>query len=146
MQSRVISIAFGLSLSLGAAGASAEGYLDGSKPLICSIYQLFECDHPSACEAVTPDKINGFSHLQVDFEEKLITVAGLESPRQSQIEHLKTSIDGKLIIQGIEDGQEDERDGAGWSMSIMNPEGTMVLAVAGDGFGVMGLGACVPKP
>ena len=35
---------------------------------------------------------------------------------------------------------------AGWTISIMNPEGTMVLAAAGDGFAVVGLGACVPKP
>jgi hypothetical protein len=25
------------------------------------------------------------------------------------------------------------RDGAGWTISVMDPEGTMVLAVAGDG-------------
>lgn len=56
------------------------------------------------------------------------------------------TVDGKLIIQSIEDGQEEVRDGAGWTMSIMDPEGTMVLAVAGDGFAVIGLGACVPKP
>ena len=70
----------------------------------------------------------------------------MESQQQSRIESVKTEIDGKIIIQGIEDGQPDERDGAGWSISIMDPEGTMVMAVAGDGFAVVGLGACVPKP
>ena len=38
------------------------------------------------------------------------------------------------------------RDGAGWTISILDPEGTMVLSTAGDGFAVVGLGACVPKP
>ena len=95
---------------------------------------------------MTPDEINGVSHLDIDFGKKLITRAGMESPQQSRIENVKTGVDGKLIIQGIEDGQEDIRDGAGWSLSIMNPEGTMVMAVAGDGFAVVGLGACVPKP
>jgi hypothetical protein len=67
----------------------------------------------------------------------------VESQQQSRIESVKTEIDGKIIIQGIEDGQPDERDGAGWSISIMDPEGTLVMAVAGDGFAVVGLG---PKP
>ena len=49
-------------------------------------------------------------------------------------------------IQGVEDGNPEMRDGAGWTISIMDPEGTMVMAVAGDGFAVVGLGACVPKP
>ena len=42
--------------------------------------------------------------------------------------------------------RDEVRDGAGWTISIMDPEGTMVMAVAGDGFAVVGLGACVPKP
>ena len=62
------------------------------------------------------------------------------------IESIETRVDGKLIIQGIEDGHEDVRDGAGWTISIMDPEGTMVLAAAADGFAVVGLGACAPKP
>ena len=34
-------------------------------------------------------------------------------------------VDGKLIIQGIENGEAEVRDGAGWTISIMDPEGTM---------------------
>ncbi len=135
-----------VSLSLMAMTASAAGYFDGKKPLLCSIYQLFECDPPNACQAVSPAEIDGVSHLDIDFRKKLITRPGTESSQQSKIKTVETGVDGKLIIQGIEDGQEDVRDGAGWSISIMDPEGTMVMAVAGDGFAVVGLGACVPKP
>ena len=85
------------------------------------------------------------SHFDIDFRNKAITRAGMESGQSSAIESSDT-IDSKLIIQGIEDGAEDDRDGAGWTISIMDPEGTMTLATAGDGFGIMGLGACVPKP
>ncbi len=70
----------------------------------------------------------------------------MESPQQSPIKNVETGVDGKLIIQCVEDGQEGVRDGAGWIISVMIPEGTMVMAVASDGFGVVGLGACVPKP
>ena len=134
------------SLSFMAMSASAADYFDGKKPLLCSVYQLFECDPPNACQAVTPAEINGVSHLDIDFRKKIITRAGMESPQQSQIKTVETGVDGKLVIQGVENGQEGVRGGAGWSISIMNPEGTMVMAVAGDGFGVVGLGGCVPKP
>lgn len=124
---------------------SGASFFDGKSPLPCSVYQLFECDAQNSCVAVTPDQIAAFSHLDVDFKKKLITRPGDTSEQQSKIQHMDT-VDGKLIIQSIEDGQTEVRDGAGWTMSNMDPEGTMVLAVAGDGFAVIGLGACVPKP
>lgn len=128
------------------ATASSASFFDGKRPLLCSVHQLFECDAPTACEAVTPDEILGVSHLNIDFKSKIVTRAGVESEQRSTIESIETGVDGKLIISGIEDGQSEVRDGAGWTISIMDPEGTMVLAVAGDGFAVVGLGACVPKP
>jgi hypothetical protein len=69
---------------------------------------------------ITPDEILGVSHFDIDFSKKVVTRAGVESKQQSRIESVKTDIDGKTIIQGIEDGQPDERDGAGWSISIMD--------------------------
>jgi hypothetical protein len=126
--------------------ASADGFYDGKTPLLCSVYQLFECDHPNACLTVTPDQIQGVSHMTIDFSKKMITRAGEESEQKSDIKSVTTDLDGKLIIQGVEDGDPDTRDGAGWTISIMDPEGTMVMATAADGFAVVGLGACVPMP
>ncbi len=146
MRNNLIPLAVAASLGAFSTTASAAGYFDGQTPLLCSVYQLFECDHPNACQAVSPGEIAGVSHLDVNFSDKVITRAGVDSPQESQIQTVSTDVDGKLIMQGVEDGQEGVRDGAGWSISIMNPEGTMVMAVAGDGFAVVGLGACVPKP
>ncbi len=126
--------------------ASSAGFFDGKTPLLCSVHQLFECDPPNGCVAVTPDEIQGVSHLDIDFAKKVITKAGEESAQKSDIKSITTDLDGKLIIQGVEDGDPETRDGAGWTISIMDPEGTMVMATAADGFGVLGLGACVPKP
>ncbi len=125
---------------------ASASYFDGKTDLLCSVHQLFECDAPNACQAVTPEQIDGFSHLDVDFGARLITRAGEDSPQKTDIEVIEPGVDGKLILSGIEDGSPDERDGAGWTISILDPEGTMVMAVAGDGFAVVGLGACVPKP
>ncbi len=134
-----------LTLTFG-AGAAQAGYFDGKGALLCSVHQLYECDPPNGCVAVTPGEIRGVSHLDIDFGKKVITRAGVESKQKSDIKTVKTGIDGKLILQGIENGDPGERDGAGWSISIMDPEGTMVMTTSADGFAVVGLGACVPKP
>jgi hypothetical protein len=126
------------------ANTALAGYFDGKTALLCSIYQLYECDHPNGCVAVTPGEVQGMSHFDVDFRSKTLTRAGVESEQKSAIGST-TTIDDKLIIQGVEDGDAEVRDGAGWSVSIMDPEGTMVMSIAGDGFGIMGLGACVPR-
>lgn len=145
MKTTTLIAAMALLILLALSATASAGHFDGKKPLLCSIYQLYECDPPNGCVAVTPAEVQGMSHFDVDFRKKVITRAGVESEQRSPI--IATDvIDNKLIIQGMEDGEADERDGAGWSVTIMDPEGTMTMAVAGDGFGIMGLGACVPKP
>ncbi len=145
MKSILKSIVFAATMTVMATASSAS-FFDGKTPLLCSVYQLFECDPPNACRAVTPDQIRGVSHLDIDFSKKLITKAGEQLAQTSTIDTVETNVDGKLVIQGIEDGEADIRDGAGFTITIMDPEGTMTMAVAGDGFAVVGLGACVPKP
>ena len=136
-------IALGFAALLFATTTHA-GVYDGTRSLMCSVYQLYECDPPNGCIAVTPGEIRGVSHLDLDFDAKVITRAEEESAQRSPMQRI-TTIDGKLVIQGVEDGVPGERDGAGWSVSIMDPEGTMVLSSAADGFAVVGLGACAPK-
>lgn len=127
------------------SSTASANHFDGNTPLLCSIYQLYECDHPNGCIAVSPAQVNAMSHFDVDFRSKTVTRSDSTTGQSSTIRSIDT-IDRKLIIQGVEDGEEDERDGAGWSVSILDPEGTMTMAIAGDGFGIMGLGACVPQP
>ncbi len=142
----VVRISLVILLAVTCASSAQAGFYDGKQALLCSIYQLYECDPPSGCVSVTPGEIRGVSHLDIDFGKKVITRATVESKQKSVIKTVKTGIDGKLILQGIEDGEPGQRDGAGWSISIMDPEGTMVMTTSADGFAVVGLGACVPKP
>ena len=81
------------------ATASAAGFFDGKRALLCSVHQLFECDAPNACHAVTPDEIGGFSHLDIDFSKKVVTRAGEESAQKSDIKSITVDLDGKLIIE-----------------------------------------------
>ena len=52
-------------------------------------------------------------------------------------------IDGKLMLQGAEDGREGGTpDGIGWSMSVVENSGNMVLTASGDGVAFVIFGAC----
>jgi len=53
-------------------------------------------------------------------------------------------VDGRLILQGAEDGLEGVRDGIGWSLSIDETSGDMVLTGSGADVAFVIFGACTP--
>ena len=120
------------------------GDFDGSKPLLCALIEVIECIPVEGCDRVTPEAANLPKFLAINFEEKKIVVPhGSQKGRTTAIERLE-HIDGKLIIQGAEDGVEGVRDGMGWSMAINQESGDMVLTASGDKVGFVVFGACTP--
>ena len=117
---------------------------DGSRSLICASVDVIECDEGEACREVTPESINAPRFLKVNFQEKKIsTRAGSADKRTTEIQHMGR-VDGKLILQGMEDGVEGVRDGLGWSLAISEETGKMVLTGSGDQVGFVLFGACIP--
>ena len=96
------------------------------------------CVETSAGEARIPD------FLRINFVKKTISAPQWgKGQNPSKIENLER-IDGKLILQGAEDGVRDVRDGVGWSMAISEETGKMVLTESGDQFGLVVFGAALP--
>ena len=115
---------------------------DGGKVMLCASQYAHECDAGNDCATVTVASVNLPDFFLVDTGKKLIS-ATPESGSTStttieRVEHL----DGKLMLQGADDGVNDVRDGAGWTMSINESTGKMVMTTAGDGFAVVVFGAC----
>ena len=54
------------------------------------------------------------------------------------------SVDGKLIVQGAEDGAEGVRDGTGWTLAIDQGNGRLVATAASDAVAFVIFGACTP--
>ena len=79
---------------------------------------MTECTPDGTCREVTPASIQLPQFLKIDFTNKTIrpAVTGDETPA-TNIEHQEV-VDGKLILQGAEDGYEKMRDGLGWTMVI----------------------------
>lgn len=124
------------------AVAAVAGDFDGSNPLICAVMDLVECQPGGKCQQVTTEDVGIPHFLRINFKEKKISATHADgSKRSTEIENFE-KIDGKVIIQGAEDGIENVRDGVGWSLAIAQESGKMVLTAAGDDVGFVVFGAC----
>ncbi|MBT8366291.1 MAG: hypothetical protein KJP23_16455 [Deltaproteobacteria bacterium] len=132
-----------ITIFIGMMSTSAmAGNFDGSKELICSIMDVVECGPGGKCQQVTAEDVGIPYFLKINFEGKKISASyASEDKRSTKIENFE-NIDGKVIIQGAEDGVEDIRDGVGWSLAIAEESGNMVLTASGDEVGFVVFGAC----
>jgi hypothetical protein len=121
---------------------AVAGDFDGSKELICAVMDLVECQPGGKCQQVTAEDV-GIPHFwKINFKEKKISATHTDgSKRSTTIENFE-KIDGKIIIQGAEDGIEGVRDGVGWSLAIAEETGKTVLTASGDEVGFVMFGAC----
>ncbi len=128
-----------LALSWGSAQA---GSFDGSQPLLCASLVTLECMPGGDCFRVPPEAIAAPQFIRLDFKAKTLkNTLAAEKSKTTPIEHLE-KVDGKLILQGAEDGVEGVRDGVGWTMSISEETGKMVLTAAADDAAFVIFGAC----
>ncbi|UCD58012.1 MAG: hypothetical protein JSV16_02545 [Candidatus Hydrogenedentota bacterium] len=120
------------------------GDFDGSKPLICAVIEVVECGPGGECQRVSVEEVGIPRFVRIDFEKKTISGAsGSGDARSTTIERME-HVDGKLILQGAEDGVEGVRDGLGWTMAIAGDTGTFVLTASGDAVGFVAFGASTP--
>ena len=115
---------------------------DGSKTLLCATQYVSQCDAGADCVNVFPESVNIPDFFIVNTKDKVIGT--INSDRTTPVERVE-HLDGKLVLQGADDGVEDVRDGLAWSMSISEDTGKMVLSAAGDGFAMVVFGACAQK-
>ena len=120
-----------------ASAATAADTFDGSKPLLCATQTVNECISGYGCSALDAADVNLPDFLEVDAANNVISGTAAQTPIE-RVEHL----DGKLVLQGADDGIEDVRDGIAWTMVIAEDTGKMILNASGDDFSVVVFGAC----
>ncbi len=121
-------------LSAGSAWA-----LDTSKPFLCASMQVNECIDGRGCEAVLPEEVNAPTFLRVDLRNKVIRI--LKDAPGSKIRSV-SRIENRLVLQGAEDGNPRQPDGAGWTISIENDTGRFVATAAVLQGAIVIFGAC----
>ncbi len=124
-----------LCLCLAFTTATA-GDFDGSKPFICAVINLFECQAGGTCEPVALEATNLPRFLRIDCKNKSVsgTLAG-GTVRTTNIEGME-HLNGLLILQGTENGKA-------WSMSVNEESGKAVLSAVGEDVAFVVFGACV---
>lgn len=115
---------------------------DGSKPMLCAVIDIVECGSGGKCQQVAAEEVGIPRFLKVNFKEKAITATQASGSTKSTTIKNSEHVDGKLILQGAEDGIEGVRDGLGWSLAIAEESGKMVLTASGDEVGFVVFGAC----
>ena len=121
--------------------SSVAADFDGSKPLVCTVITVNECLADADCKPVLPGDVNLPRYLWVDVAKKVIQDKKAGEGRKTTIESVKR-VDGKLILQGAEEGRPDVRDGFGWTVAIMEDSGQMVLSASGDMVVISAFGVC----
>jgi len=136
----VIMLAIGC-ISFGPTLVIASDF-DGSQPLLCTVNDVTECLAGEKCKEVSAEDINLPRILWIDVAKKTIQSKKQgDDARKSQIDQVK-HVDGKLVLQGAEEGSGDFRDGFGWTIAIMEDTGQMVLTASGDLVGDVAFGMC----
>ena len=121
---------------------AVAGDFDGSKPLLCAVMDIVECGPGGNCQKVMAEEVGIPQFIRINFKEKKISATQSSGSNRSTTIKNSEHIDGKLILQGAEDGVEDVRDGLGWSIAISEESGKMVLTASGDEVGFVVFGAC----
>jgi len=122
----------------------AADMINNKQKLICSTTKAYDCTAAN-CLDVLPESLGAPRFFNIDFKKKKMIPSSLEkNQRQTKIERIE-KIDGKLVLQGAEDGFEAVQDGLGWSLAIMLSNGNMSFSASGDNQAYVIFGACIPK-
>lgn len=127
------------------ASAVDAGDFDGSRPLLIAVNQVMECTPAAACHEVTPASVQLPQFLKIDFTKKAIFPARADDKTPATIIERREVVDGKLILQGAEDGYDKMRDGLGWTMAISAESGQVVLTASGDQVAFVVFGAALAQ-
>ena len=130
--------------SLIAVAAAGAGDFDGTRPLLISVSRVIECAPDGACREVSLASTDLPQFLKVDFSNKTIRSARAEAEIPGTPIERQEVVDGKLILQGAEDGYEKMRDGLGWTIAVSQETGQVVLTASGEQVAFVVFGAALP--
>ncbi|MFO0795469.1 MAG: hypothetical protein U0586_15560 [Candidatus Brocadiaceae bacterium] len=118
---------------------------DGSKPLLFSVKTVLECAPNGESRMVTAEEMDMPQFLIVDCKKMTISPLPPIKGRRDTIIKRMERIDGKLILQGADNGIEHVRDGVGWTAAISEETGMAVVTASGDDVAFVIFGACLPR-
>lgn len=132
-------ICLAVACALLAGNAAA---IDTSQPLLCAAIEINECIDGLGCSEVLAEEVDAPTFLRVHIGKKQIRVTK-EGP-VTKVEHLE-EVEGRIIMQGVEEGNPDVDDGTGWTISIEQDTGRLVATAVTQQAAVIFFGACTER-
>lgn len=118
--------------------------LDGSAPFLCATGAAMICGDLAGCTNTHASLIGAPAFIEIDVPDNQIASWGPDRDiLVSEVEHMET-VDGNLILQGIDDGIDDLRDGIGWTISISQTTGRFSASAPTDDIAMVLFGSCTP--
>jgi hypothetical protein len=109
-------------------------------------YRVDECLENVDCAEIPLKDANMPRFVIVDSGKKEIRHTGPGASQKTSNIERQEHVDGKLMLQGAEDGIEGVRDGPGWTLAISETSGEFVLTASGEEVAFVVFGACIAKP
>ncbi len=113
--------------------------LDKSEPLLCVSIKINECVDGAGCSEVLPEDVSIPTFLWIDLKKKEISVSKDVEP--TAIERMEEA-EGSTVLQGVDPGSSDLRDGSEWTIEIEDGTGRMTIAAITRQAVVVVFGAC----
>ena len=126
-------------LGLALIGSGNCLALDSSKPILCATMDSHECVDGSGCRDVIPEEVSVPTFFRLDLKKGTVHVLKSEEPNQA--EHYE-EVDGRIVMQGVEDGLPEEVDGTAWTLMVEQSTGRMVGTAATRQAAIVIFGAC----
>lgn len=114
---------------------SADGGLDGSKDIVCSVQNVMACVNERACVQGIASEFELPEFIILDIKKKILRAA-YESGHKEISPVKKLEKNGQhLILQGVENSR-------GWDIAINTKTGRMNGAGVGDALSFLVFGTC----
>ena len=118
-------------------GRAAE--IDGSTNLLCAAQLAVDCGRDGVCEQGMPEGLNIPPFFALDLAADRIRAARPDGSEVDTAIASKTLADGQMILQGAENGR-------GWSATIAQDTGHLVVSVSAEDVAFVVFGACTAQP
>jgi hypothetical protein len=128
-----------LLLTLSALLINTAAALNIREPFLCASIQVNECIDGRSCDPVLAEDVNAPTFFRVDVKDREIEVYRNAPPSKVLAQ---TEVEGRLVLSGAEDGNDQQPDGTGWTLSIEQDTGRFVLAATVLQGAIVVFGAC----
>lgn len=137
---RVASHVAGLALACGFLGAAHAA--PTNRDILCSTVNVTQCQADTDCETQSALAADVPLFLRLDLSEKTVETTSRGGRKNTTVITGMTLSDGLLLLQGVEPAVKDERSALGWTISLDESTGDMVITAAGREVSYSLFGGC----